>query len=185
MNWRKTRPRIFTYLRPWIPGIEDLLLALQATGTNVICAFPGAPAPLIQYFQTPFMHIFPAAVSIEPLLPTTDLVTGYGSGLVATSLLAGVPLLLVPYWSEHYLTAKRIETIGAGLVASQKNTQLSYSATISALLSNPKFRIAAQQFATKYNSFSNEKAVNEIIEVIHLTILRNKYNITHPKTYRH
>lgn len=167
--------RIFAYLRPSVPAVEELLLALQATDANVICVFPGASASLIQRFQTPLMQVFSTAVSIEPLLLTADLVIGYGSGLVASSLLAGAPLLLVPRWSEQYLTAQRVEALGAGLVVQGRPTQMSYSSIISTLLSKPEFRMAAKQFAKKYDSYSRETTLHRIVETI-LSAILHKHN---------
>ena len=166
-QWHKESAgvRIFAYLRPWVPNVEELLLALKAIGANVICAFPGATLSLIQRFQTPFMQIFPAPVSIEPLLSSSDLIIGYGSGLVASALLAGAPLLLVPQWTEQYLTAKRVEALGAGLMVQGKPTQRAYSSMIGTLL-QPTFRAAAKCFAEKYSSFDNEEAITRIVDII-------------------
>ena len=161
---------IFAYLRPWVPGVEDLLWALQATGCSVICAFPGGSAALIQRFQTPLLRIFPMAVSLESLLPTADLVIGYGSGLVATALLRGVPLLLVPRWSEQYLTAQRVEALGAGLMMRGPPTQASYSSLIATALGTPKFRTAAQAFAKKYEGFDGAQSVTDTVACIERAI---------------
>lgn len=167
-KWHETdaAPRIFAYLRPWIPCVEDLILALQASGANVICAFPGITASQIQRFQTPLMQIFPMAVSIAPLLTSADLVIGYGSGTIAAALLAGVPLLLIPRWSEQVLASLRVEALGAGLSVKRKPTQASYSAMINTLLSEPGFRTAAIRFAKKYTDFNKDKAVNYIVDTI-------------------
>lgn len=163
-------PRIFAYLRPWIPGVEDLLSALQTYGASVICAFPGATASQIQRFQTSQLRIFPVAVSIAPLLASANLVIGYGSGTVATALLAGVPLLLVPRWSEQILTALRVEALGAGLSVKGKPSQETFSSAINALLTNPGIQVAAKRFAKKYESFNIEQAVNCIVDTIHSVI---------------
>ena len=163
-------PRIFAYLRPWMPGIEDLLLALHSSGANVICAFPGATTAQIQRFQTSQLQIFPMAVSLTPLLPSVDLVIGYGSGTVATALLAGVPLLLVPRWSEQLLTALRVEALGAGLSVKGKPSQETFSSAINALLTDPGIQAAAKRFAKKYESFNIEQAVNGIVDTIYSVI---------------
>jgi len=160
------KPRIFAYLRPWTPGVEDLLSALRESGANVICAFPGASPSLIQRFQTPFLNIFPAAVSIEPLLPAADLVIGYGSGIVAIALLAGIPLLVVPRSAEQFLTALRVEALGAGLALKGHPTQANYASALNTLLAEPRFRTAAKQFANKYAGFNPEQAVNRIVDAI-------------------
>ena len=132
----------------------------------MVYAFPGAPAALVQRFQTPLLRIFPTAVSLESLLPTADLVIGYGSGLVATALLRGVPLLLVPRWSEQYLTAQRVEALGAGLMMRGPPTQASYSSLITTVLGPPKFQGAAQAFTKKYAEFDGAQSVKGTVACI-------------------
>ncbi|MDR3391635.1 MAG: glycosyltransferase [Sulfuriferula sp.] len=180
-QWHKTNtgPRIFAYLRPWIPDIEDLLHALQASGANVICAFPGVSATQLKRFQSPLMQILPTAVTLEPLLTSADLVIGYGSGTVAAALLAGVPLLVIPRWSEQYLTALRVEALGAGLPVRGKQTQASYAAMIVTLLSEPGFRTAAKQFAKKYEGFDTEQAVTCVVDSIQSAIAHNELGQRH------
>lgn len=166
-QWHKEsgEARIFAYLRPWMPGVEELLLALQSIGANVICVFPGAHLSLTQRFKTPLMQIFSTPVSIGPLLSSSDLVIGYSSGLFASALLAGAPLLLIPRWTEQYLAAQRVIALGTGLMAQGKPTQIAYSSIINTLL-QPRFRVAAKCFAEKYASFDNEAAIIRIVDII-------------------
>lgn len=158
--------RIFAYLRPWVPGVTALLLALQKTGCSVVCVLPGPPSVWLQQFQTPLLRVVSTVVSLEPLLPTADLVIGYGSGLIAAALLAGVPLLLVPRWSEQYLSAQRVEALGAGLMMRGEPNQTSYSSIISTLLGTPGFRQGARAFAKKHESFSREQSVQDAADGI-------------------
>lgn len=172
VGWNEagTGPRIFAYLRPWVPHVEDLLHALELSGANVICAFPGVSATQMSRFHSPLMQIFPLAVSIEPLLSSADLVIGYGSGIVAVALLAGVPLLVIPRWSEQYLTAIRVEALGAGLFVREKPTQATYSSVITTLITQASFKAAAQRFAKKYEGFNAEQAVTRIVDTIQSVI---------------
>jgi Erythromycin biosynthesis protein CIII-like, C-terminal domain len=164
--------RIFAYLRPWMLRLEDLLRALKGSGADVICAFPGANATLVQRFQAPRMRIFARPVALEPLLPKADLVIAYGSGTVAASLLAGVPLLLLPRWAEQYLGARRVETLGAGIVVRAKERAPSYPALIETLLSDPKYRRAARSFAAKHADFRPARSVDRVVSAIDRTLRR-------------
>ncbi len=179
-----TRPRIFAYLRAWIPAVEELLRALQASGTNVICVFPGVSAAQIQRFQASGMQIFAKAVAVEPLITSADLVIGYGSGTVAMALLAGVPLLLIPRWTEQYLTALRVEALGAGLFIKARPTRDSYAASIEMLLSEPGFRTAARRFAKKYADFTGDKAVNCVVDAIQSVLLQPDRRVAEWQTIR-
>ena len=159
------RKRIFAYLRPWTTRIEDLLSALRRSGADVICAFPGAPPQLVQRYSSPRLRIFSAPVAINPLLAEASLIIAYGSGTVASALLAGAPVLLIPRWAEQYLTALRVEALGAGL-AVRGNGLSSYPAVLEQLLSDPQYRTAAQRFAAKYTGHDAEQAITRIVNVI-------------------
>ena len=158
--------RIFAYLRPSTPRVEDLLIALRANGADTICAFPGAPTALVQQYRSARLRIVATAVEIEPLLSAADLVIGHGSGTVAAALLAGVPLLLLPRWAEQRLGAMRVEALGAGLVALGQAAPPSYPALIERLLSEPTYRQAALRFAEKYVGFRSEHAVARVAEAV-------------------
>ena len=161
--------RIFAYLQPWMLRLEDLLGALKASGADVICTLAGAPV-LAQRFQGERLRIFEHPVALEPLLPTADLVIAYGSGTTAATLLAGVPLLLLPRWAEQYLGARRVEALGAGIVVRAKGPAPSYPEVIRTLLSDPRYRAAASQLAAKYVDFSSERSIARIVSTLERVI---------------
>lgn len=161
--------RIFAYLQPWMLRLEDLLEALKASGADVICTLPGAPR-LAQRFQGQRMRIFAQPVALEPLLPAADLVIAYGSGTTAASLLAGVPLLLLPRWAEQYLGARSVEALGAGIVVRAKGPAPRYPEVIRTLLSDPMYRAAASQLAAKYVDFSSERSIARIVSTLECAI---------------
>ncbi len=158
--------RIFAYLRPSLPRIEDLLIALRAGGGDVVCSFPGVPPALVQRYQSPRLRIFSEPLAIAPLLPEADLVVASGSGMAAAALLAGVPLLLIPQWAEQRLSALRVEELGAGLIGHGKTAPPSYPALIERLLSQPDFRVSASRFAEQYKAFRSDDAVERVVDAI-------------------
>ncbi len=158
--------RIFAYLRPWTTRVEDLLLALRRSGADVICAFPSAPAHLLQRYSSPRLRIFTRPVAINPLLAEANLIIAYGSGMVASALLAGVPLLLTPRWAEQYLTALRVEALGAGLIVRSSGLPQSYPALLERLLSERQYRDAASRFAARHAGFNEEEAISRIAGLV-------------------
>jgi UDP:flavonoid glycosyltransferase YjiC (YdhE family) len=154
--------RVFAYLRPNVGQVEALLSALQASGAVAVCAFPGATPSQIGRFSSPRLQLYPEPVSLEPLLPDADLVVGYGSGTIAAALLAGAPLLLVPFLVEQLLAASRVEALGAGLTVRGEPTQAAYGTAIAWLLGEPRFKAAATGFAQKYRGFDPGKAADMI-----------------------
>ena len=160
------RKRVFAYLRPWTTRCEDLLSALRGSGADVICAFPGAMPQLVQRYSSPRLRIFTTPVALDSLLSEANLIIAYGSGTVANALLAGIPLLLIPRWAEQYLTARCVESLGAGLVVRANDTASSYPALLERLLTDPQFRCAARAFAARYAGFNTEQPVNQILRMI-------------------
>lgn len=160
------RARIFAYLRSGITQVESLLLALAESNADVICAFPGASTALIQRYQTKHLQIFSSAVSLDNILPHTDIFIGYGSGAIAASLLAGIPLLLTPFMIEQFLGAFRVEALGAGLIAKDNYTKEAYANGIRTLLTEARFREAARGFAEKYHGFDSGQAADFIADTV-------------------
>lgn len=160
------RHRMFAYLRIG-PEIEELLSALRTVDADIICAIPGLTRDLHQRYASPSLKLFPHAVQLESLLPGADFVISYGgAGMMASTLLAGVPLLIVPRSVEQYLGALRVETLGAGLVIRQQRKASDFMDAVEKLCTNEKYLIAAKAFAQRYAWFDGGKAVEKVVELI-------------------
>jgi len=158
--------RIFAYLHPSIPGLEYLLATLKGGATNVLCVIPGISTAIADAFRGRSLAILNQPVSLQALLPTADLVIASGAGLVSEALLAGVPLLMTPQFVEQALLARRVEAFGAGVHWAPQRTAESARAIVEKALSTESLRVRAQCFASKYQSYSMEKAVAEIASAI-------------------
>ena len=95
IDWEsQSKKRIFAYLRPNMDSCKKVLDALQSIDAEIICAIPNMPLEWLNHYSK--LRLFPHPVDITSLLSTADLVITYGSGTIATALLAGSPVLLVP-----------------------------------------------------------------------------------------
>jgi len=157
-------PRIFAYLRPEVPSCEDLLAALQAGAAEVVCAMPGLPQPWPARF--PRLRFVPGAVDMAALLPAADLVITNGSGTIPNSLLAGVPVLVLPHYNEQYLAGLRLQAHGAGLVVPGRATTREYGVLLARLLTEPGFRQKARAFAQKYSGHTRESTASAVFEIL-------------------
>jgi UDP:flavonoid glycosyltransferase YjiC (YdhE family) len=157
------RRRIVCYLRPGIPGVEALLEALQRSGAEVVCAVPGLPADWPLRFNA--LRFFPHAVDLSALLPVADVAVTYGAGTIATCLLAGVPVLMVPRVVEQYLAGLALERTGAGLLLREQRTPANCTALIDRLLNEPTWHQAAGAFATAHAGFSMATARRELLDL--------------------
>jgi UDP:flavonoid glycosyltransferase YjiC (YdhE family) len=147
--WSSTgAAHILAYLRSTIPGVEALLHALNATSAEVICAVPGLPEAWPASY--PALRFYSHALTLEHLLPSADLMISYGATTLATALMAGVPVLLVPQVIEQFLSGLPLERVGAGRMLRQQRTPQSCASLINDLLSNNQYRLQAQRFCEQH-----------------------------------
>ncbi len=151
-------PRVFAYLRPDLPGCQALLEALHALTAEVVCFMPGVPAEWMTQFTG--IRLFGEAIAIEPLLATASLVITSGAGTIAASLLAGVPVLVVPQVLEQHLAGRRLEALGAGLNARDRRTASLFGAMLHQLLTRGDFKAKAMAFAARHSGYSQARALD-------------------------
>ena len=171
VDWATTgKRRIFAYLRPEVPGCENLLDALQAADAEVICAMPGLPPAWVARFDR--LRFEPGAVDMDRLLPGADLAITNGSGTIPSCLLAGVPVLVLPHFVEQYLAGLRLQALGAGLVVQGAQTTMGFAALLGQLLSRPAFRETAQAFAKRHAGHDREVTGRRIFEALEALLPR-------------
>ncbi len=152
-------PRVFAYLRPSVPRVEQLLEALQGLGAEVLCVMPGIPDEWRSRFAR--LRCLDHPVDIATALGGADLVVCYGTHTVAQALLFGRPVLLVPQVIEQYLSGLAFERTGTGLMLREERSPQACSAALRRLLEESTFRAAAQEFARRHAGFRRDLAVEE------------------------
>jgi UDP:flavonoid glycosyltransferase YjiC (YdhE family) len=168
VDWAMTtKPRIFAYVRPLVPGVEALLGALEKSGAHVICAMPGISPAVKQRFNSRRFQLFSGPVATASLLPRADIVISYGGpATVSMALLAGAPLLLVSHTIEQHLCAICVEALGAGFVMREERAEQDLTDALTALTSDIRYKEAARRFAKKYSEFTVERAVDRTVECV-------------------
>lgn len=159
--------RIFVYMRARVPGAEQLLGALGKCDENVVCVMPDAPKALKATLSQPGMKIVDHTVDVTTLLPSTDLVVSYGgSGIVNMTLLAGVPLMLVPRNVEQYLVAKCVERLGAGWVVGEQRRAQDFIHVLDKLLGDAGYIQNARAFAQRHQTYSLSTTLDRLVSVL-------------------
>jgi len=151
-EWPTTNgPKIFAYLRAFQTR-PALLDALRASGASVVAHISGMePAECAQQSSNT-MKISPQIIDVRRALAECDLVVTHGGSLVASALVAGKPLLMLPLHLEQQLTASAVETLGAGLSAPRLLPE-GMRNKLDRLLREPAFGAAARAFATRYPQY--------------------------------
>jgi UDP:flavonoid glycosyltransferase YjiC (YdhE family) len=168
VKWRPgSLPRIFAYLRPTVPGIAAILTALEESVAQVIVVMPGASREMQQHFASTSVTLLSHAVPLTPLLSGADLVISYGgAGTIAQSLLAGVPMLLVPQNAEQYLSAMQVANLGAGVLVGLNQEDNDIAQVLQKLLADPTYRAGARRIAARYQSFDRDAAASTAASII-------------------
>jgi UDP:flavonoid glycosyltransferase YjiC (YdhE family) len=92
-----------------------------------------------------------------------------GESTVSQSLLAGVPLLLMPESAESFLTAQRVRELGAGINIDELARPLDWAAIVRGMLQGEGYRAAAQDFARRHAGFDalgQAEALAAVLETV-------------------
>ena len=165
VEWERSDcKRVFAYLQPALPGLEPLLEGIQRVGAEVICVIPGASDSMIDRLRRTGLNARNTPVDVSVLLPDADAWVGYGSsGLIAESLLQGVPLLLAPLQVEHHLNAIKADERGAAVLVGERRTAARFLDALESVLMEPGYRQAARAFEDKYRSFELDAAADRVV----------------------
>ncbi len=156
-------PKVFAYLKGAHPAHAAALAALVGEGCRVLAYVPdvaaGARPPVLServlYAETP--------VSLPQALAEADLCACHaGEATLAQSLLAGVPLLMLPSHTEQFLSARRVAMCGAGYNAALLTPASDWRAVVRLLLDDGSYRAAAQAFATRHQGF-DQRQLNQLL----------------------
>jgi UDP:flavonoid glycosyltransferase YjiC (YdhE family) len=164
VEWQRTgSKRVLAYLHPSLPGLEALLQAIRQVGVESICVIPGAPDSMIDRLRRTGLNARSKPVDVSVLLPDADAIVGYGSlGLIAESLLRGVPMLLVPLQVEHHLNSLKAEELGAAVVVNQQRTATRFRDELCGIMSKSCYWSAAHSLADTYQFFDLDSTTNSV-----------------------
>jgi UDP:flavonoid glycosyltransferase YjiC (YdhE family) len=107
-------PKVFACLRPDTSHVNEILTALLAINSRVVCVASGFTRQHLEQFKRNHVRFAPGQINLEPLFDA-DLCITYGAEGTATRfLMAGVPQLISPWHVETYMAVRRIEVAGLG-----------------------------------------------------------------------
>ena len=159
-------PRVFVYMQPG-DSTHATLQALNAMDLQVIAAVPGITTSGRALVSTSRCLVHDRPVRLRKILDEADLVVCHGGhGLVAASLMAGTPLVLVPSQMEQATLAGRVVQTHAALMVEPVDFVPRFAAAVHAALSDPRFRAAAQRISQKYRGFDPDIAVKRVAATI-------------------
>ncbi|RCU52641.1 hypothetical protein DU002_01330 [Corallincola holothuriorum] len=162
----KTKKRLLCYLKAGYPNISALVWALVNSDAEKLVYMNdnGELAnilrndPLTQFSQTP--------IDINTELGAADLVICHGGhNLSAQTLLAGVPLLMLPEHMEQGVLANKLQQQGLALACDTKRTTEEYQTMINKGLTDPQLTANSQAFANHYRGYDSDEMADEMSEM--------------------
>ena len=156
-------PKVFAYLKASHAGHAVVLKALVQEGCRVLAYVPEVAAGGTLPLLSESVVYADAPVSLPQALAEADLcVCHAGEATLAQSLLAGVPLLMLPSHTEQFLNARRVAMSGAGYNAALLTPASDWRAMVRAVLNEDGYRTAAQDFAARHSGF-DQQLMNEAL----------------------
>ena len=155
--------RIFVYLKAF-RGLTRLLSTLERQKNPVLACIPGGG----DYARTvgSSVRVMTQPLDIDSIAPECDLaILNAGHGSTASVLLAGRPILQLPINVEQYHTARNTCRLGAGEQAFLDQDETMIHA-LERLLESEEHRLAAADFARRYQDFDPKEAIANVASEI-------------------
>lgn len=141
--------RVLAYLKPF-GGLATLLEQLRRLSAASLVVCPGIDEALAKDCDGTRVRIERSPLDLNQAAQECDLAIGHGThGFTTSVLLAGKPQLMIPLVLEQRLTTLKVEQLGAGLAADQRQPR-DVILKLRRLWESPAFASAAQTYAAKY-----------------------------------
>lgn len=173
VNWsiEKKSTRIFAYIKPSYAKIKELMGALVKTGAEVRAYIPNCPKEISDKLASDNIQISSRPYDMEEALNGCDICICHGGhDTVVQSLLAGVPLLLIPQYIEQLETATAVAKLKAGLIAAPNEEQNNLQEKLQTLSSDKNYLFSAGQFAERYSHMTSKVCVEAVAEQCELLL---------------
>jgi UDP:flavonoid glycosyltransferase YjiC (YdhE family) len=154
--------RVLLYLKKDQPQLDALIAALAAGPHRVAAFIPELDPARRDRLRGPSRIVSEDPMRLAPLLEECDLFISQGGNVCVGTLMSGVPQLVLPSQYEQYLTARRIEQLGAGLWLPMEAEPSQAAAALDRILREPGFAAAAQAYARRYPSYSAQEGQRRI-----------------------
>jgi hypothetical protein len=155
--------RVLVYVKKDNPQLDGLIAALANSPYRVAAFVPELEKARADTLRGPRRIVSDRPMRLAPLLKECDLFVSTGGGACPGTLMCGVPQLIFPSHYEQYLTARRVEQLGAGLWLRPQATPAEIAASLHRILDEPAFAAAARAYAKRYPAFSSAEQQRRVV----------------------
>lgn len=159
--------KVFCYLKPNYPHFQEVMSALERIDAVCIIFAPKLAKNLKEKFHSTNIVFYDNPVDMTQVCRECDLVVCHaGHGTMASALLQGKPLLLMPEDNqlEQVLIARKVVRQKLGLIVFTRQENRNIRTKLIKLLSDTEYSVQARKFAEKYNGFDPKKQLDEIAD---------------------
>lgn len=141
-------PKVFAYLKLGSDEIQAVLDALKSDPLRSVIAYvPDCPSAIADRYRSSHFALLDKPADITKVLNDADLVICHaGAGLLAQSLLAGIPVLTAPMHLEQMYNAFRASETGAAVQINVGDDSVTINERIDYILSDAMVRARARAF---------------------------------------
>ena len=164
VHWPAGRgKRVLMYLKKKLPALDALIDAL-ARGPHRVAAFiPELEPARAARLAGPGRIVSEQPMRLAPLLAECDLFVSQAGNVAVGTLMSGVPQLVFPSQYEQYLTARRLEQIGAGIMLPPDAPAQAVADALERALADPRYAACAKAFAQRYPKYSAPEQQRRIV----------------------
>jgi hypothetical protein len=155
--------RVLVYLKRQLPALDALIAALARSPHRVAAFIPELEPARAARLAGPGRIVSEQPMRLAPLLPECDLFVSQAGNVAVGTLMSGVPQLVFPSQYEQYLTGRRLEQIGAGVMVPPDAPPAEVSAGLERALSDPRVAAAAKAYAKRYPQYSASEQQRRIV----------------------
>jgi UDP:flavonoid glycosyltransferase YjiC (YdhE family) len=162
-------PRILAYLHAGYSGFGRVFQGLCQTDAATVAFILGDSPATLPPADPKRVAIRRQLFDPWAALESCDvLVCHANNGMVATALEAGKPVLMLPYTTEQFIYADRVQQTGAGLRLDEAQVSADFESHLQAFLSSPIYGEKARALAAKHGCRGDAipRAVNKIRALI-------------------
>ena len=158
-----TGKHVFVYVRAGLHQLDELIDVLRSSPHRVIAYIPGLDDKRRERLAGRTRIVSERPIRLERFIRSCDLLVAHGGDLAMGALMHGVPSLNFPVHYEQYLTARRLEQLGAGGWVPPGSDPGELARGFNELIANPRFGTAARAFAQRYPAYSPQEQRRRIL----------------------
>lgn len=164
VQWpRGTGKRVLVYLKKQLPALDGLIAALARGPYRVAAFIPELEAARRERLAGGARIVSEHPIRLGPLLGDCDLFVSQAGNVAVGTLMSGVPQLVFPSQYEQYVTARRLEQVGAGIMLAPDASPQAVGEALERVLADPSFAAAAKSFAKRYPQYSAAEQQRRIV----------------------